>query len=300
MLLDAGGHRLHLETFGRGAPTVVFDAGPSDGAARWGAVPALVAAFARVCVDDRAGLGRSEVGPLPRTSGRIVAELHAALARAGVAPPYVLVGHSFGGQNLRLYASRHPADVAGLVLVDASPPDLARRFAMILTPSAWARFLAGREQNHERWTAWRAMRSWRRPRPSRPCRWSCWRAASPRARKTPRPPGRSPRSRRCGRGCKGGRPTASPAACCGGPRAAGTTSGGTNRTWWSRRSGGWSTRRAPGVRNPPRPIGRRRIASGRHHARGVAGLAGVAIAEARWRRRRSRSADTAPGVRTPW
>ena len=126
MLIDADGHRLHLEIFGQGAPAVVFDAGLSDGAERWGAVPALVADFARVVVYDRAGLGRSEAGPLPRTSGRIVAELRVALAGAGVAPPYVLVGHSFGGQNMRLYASRHPADVAGLVLVDAQHPDLAR------------------------------------------------------------------------------------------------------------------------------------------------------------------------------
>lgn len=128
---------------------MVFDAGLSDAAERWGTVPALVAAFARVCVSDRAGLGRSESGPLPRTSGRIVEELHAALARAGVAPPYVLVGHSFGGQNMRLYASRHPADVVGLVLVDAQHPDLARRFAAILTPPEWAQFLAGYTANRE-------------------------------------------------------------------------------------------------------------------------------------------------------
>ncbi len=119
MLIDVGGHRLHLETFGQGAPTVVFDA------------------------------GLSEPGPLPRTSGRIVEELRRAPAGAGVAPPYVLVGHSFGGQNMRLCASRHPADVAGLVLVDAQHPDLARRFAAILTPGEWARFLAGYIANRE-------------------------------------------------------------------------------------------------------------------------------------------------------
>jgi len=75
--------------------------------------------------------------------------LHVALAGAGLAPPYVLVGHSFGGQNMRLYASRHPADVAGLVLVDAQHPDLARRFAAILTPPEWAQFFAGYTANRE-------------------------------------------------------------------------------------------------------------------------------------------------------
>lgn len=149
MLSDVGGHCLHLELFGRGAPAVVFDAGLSDAAERWGTVPARVADFARVVVYDRAGLGRSEAGPLPRTSGRIVAELRVALARAGIGPPYVLVGHSFGGQNMQLYARRHPEDVVGLVLVDASHPDLARRFATILTPPEWAHFLGGQERNHE-------------------------------------------------------------------------------------------------------------------------------------------------------
>lgn len=149
MLIDAGGHRLYLELFGRGAPTVIFDAGLSDAADRWYAVPALVAEFAQVCIYDRAGLGRSEAGPLPRTSARIVADLHAVLARAGIVPPYVLVDHSFGGQNVRLYASRYPEEVAGLVLVDAQHPDLARRFAAILTPAEWEQFRAGYSRNRE-------------------------------------------------------------------------------------------------------------------------------------------------------
>jgi pimeloyl-ACP methyl ester carboxylesterase len=77
--------------------------------------------FTGVLLYDRAGLGRSDPGPEPRTSARMVAELRALLREAGIDPPYVLVGHSLGGLNARLFACRHPDEVAGLVLVDATP-----------------------------------------------------------------------------------------------------------------------------------------------------------------------------------
>jgi len=128
--VDLGGYRLHLRCAGRGAPTVVFDAGLGDSGDAWSRVAPDVARFTRACVYDRAGLGRSDPGPQPRTSGRIVGELHALLARAGERAPFVLVGHSFGGLSARLYATRFPAEVAGLVLVEATHedfPDAANR-----------------------------------------------------------------------------------------------------------------------------------------------------------------------------
>jgi pimeloyl-ACP methyl ester carboxylesterase len=73
-----------------------------------------------VCSYDRAGSGWSELGPRPRTMHQIVYELQALLDKAGERPPYVLVGHSFGGALVRLYQSKYPADVAGAVLVDAA------------------------------------------------------------------------------------------------------------------------------------------------------------------------------------
>lgn len=84
----------------------------------WAAVQPEVARFARVCTYDRAGLGWSEPSPKPRTAGNTVAELHTLLGRAGVEPPYVLVGHSMGGGLVRLYAHEHPDQVVGLALVD--------------------------------------------------------------------------------------------------------------------------------------------------------------------------------------
>jgi pimeloyl-ACP methyl ester carboxylesterase len=81
----------------------------------------------RVCAYDRACYGWSEPGPRPRTSLRITDELHALLGRAGVFGPYVLVGHAFGGLDVRLYASRFPTQVAGVVLVDAPSDEAVRR-----------------------------------------------------------------------------------------------------------------------------------------------------------------------------
>jgi pimeloyl-ACP methyl ester carboxylesterase len=121
--IDVGGHRLRLYCSGEGEPVVVMDAGLGDSLEVWSELRPLVADFARVCVYDRAGLGGSDPGPLPRTSAVIVEDLRRLLARAGEPAPYVLVGHSFGGLNVLLFAGRHPEEVAGLVLVDATHED---------------------------------------------------------------------------------------------------------------------------------------------------------------------------------
>src|SRR5215207_2483255 len=93
---------------------------PGGGLLDWQTVQPKVATFARVCSYDRSGIGWSESGPTPRTSQRIVRELHALLSDAGEEAPYVLVGHSFGGANLQLYASEYPEEAAGMVLADSA------------------------------------------------------------------------------------------------------------------------------------------------------------------------------------
>jgi pimeloyl-ACP methyl ester carboxylesterase len=85
---------------------------------------AKMAAFTRVCWYDRAGVGWSDPPPTPRTGASITSDLHEALHRAGVLPPYVMVGGSVGGEYVLIYTGRHPADVAGLVLVDSATPDM--------------------------------------------------------------------------------------------------------------------------------------------------------------------------------
>ncbi len=120
---DIGGYRLYALQKGKVGPTVVFEAGMGDTHEVWQWIWPELVKSARVVLYDRAGLGRSDPGPLPRTSEQIVTELHALLATLETEGPYFLVGHSFGGLNVRLFANRYPDEVAGIVLVDATPLD---------------------------------------------------------------------------------------------------------------------------------------------------------------------------------
>ncbi len=120
-LVDVGGWHLQLYCTGEASssqPTVILEAGTGDFSVEWNLVQPKLAAFVRVCSYDRAGTGWSELGPHPRTMHQIVYELHVLLEKAGVRPPYVLVGHSYGGWLVRLYASKYRSDVAGMVLVE--------------------------------------------------------------------------------------------------------------------------------------------------------------------------------------
>ena len=123
-LVDVNGFRLNLYCMGSGSPTVVFDSGFEDWAPAWSTVQQQIAKWTRACSYDRAGAGFSDPGPMPRTSARIAGELHTALHRARIAGPYILVGHAFGGDNVRTFADRYMREVVGLVLVDADATDL--------------------------------------------------------------------------------------------------------------------------------------------------------------------------------
>jgi pimeloyl-ACP methyl ester carboxylesterase len=124
--VDAGGHRLHILCRGHGQPTVVMDSALGGFAFDWSLVQPEIAKFTRVCAYDRAGYAWSEPNPQApvRTSGQLAHELHTLLETAGISPPYVLVGHSFGGWTVRLFADRFPGEVLGMVLVDAAPEDI--------------------------------------------------------------------------------------------------------------------------------------------------------------------------------
>jgi pimeloyl-ACP methyl ester carboxylesterase len=128
-LVDVGGLKMHIHCTGEGSPTVILDSGLGDSYVSWRRVQPDIAKFTRVCSYDRAGLGYSDPSSRPRTSRVIAEELHALLKSAGVAPPYVLVGHSMGGYNVRVYASLYRTEAAGMVLVDASHPDQENRFS---------------------------------------------------------------------------------------------------------------------------------------------------------------------------
>ncbi|MFC5650403.1 alpha/beta fold hydrolase [Paenibacillus solisilvae] len=128
--VELDGFKLFTKSFGvnRGYPTVVMDSGYGDYSKAWKAVIPDIASITKVFVYDRAGLGRSEKSPNPRTSKEIINELKHLLLKSNITPPYILVGHSFGGVNVRLYASEFPNDVVGVLLVDATPEEYRERF----------------------------------------------------------------------------------------------------------------------------------------------------------------------------
>ncbi len=158
-LVDIGGRSLYLECRGSGGPTVILEAGAGNDLKVWdavslppgttgGAVLPEVAMFTRVCAYDRPGTflgpglpGRSDAVPMPRTAGEIVTDLHALLAEADIPGPYVMVGHSFGGLVVRLYASTYPDDVVGLVLVDAAHEAYYAAAEQLMTPAQWDMFV---------------------------------------------------------------------------------------------------------------------------------------------------------------
>jgi len=121
--VDVGGRTLNLYCSGEGSPTVILETGGNSPGYAWMPIQTKLATFTRACWYDRAGVGWSDPPQGPRTSTSVVSDLHEILSRAGVAPPYVLVGASIGGEYARVYTSHYPQDVAGLVFVDSAHPD---------------------------------------------------------------------------------------------------------------------------------------------------------------------------------
>lgn len=130
-LIDVGGYRLHYCVAGSNKPTVILDAGLGDWSLSLLDLQQRVAAFARVVIYDRAGYGWSEPGRQPRTSQQLADELYALLCNAELPAPYLLVGHSLAGWHLRLFAYQHPDLVAGMLWIDATPPDFHPRLEQI-------------------------------------------------------------------------------------------------------------------------------------------------------------------------
>ena len=130
--VQAADVRLNIDCTGQNTPTIVLDTGWGLPAVSWIQVQPEVAKFARVCSYDRAGYGWSDRGPEPRTSSQIARELKALLTAAGEQGPYVLVGHSLGAFNARVFTHLYPGDVAGLVFVDGAHEDEEARINELL------------------------------------------------------------------------------------------------------------------------------------------------------------------------
>jgi pimeloyl-ACP methyl ester carboxylesterase len=127
-LYTVDGHQMHLACMGEGGPAVILQAGGVAESLWWYRIQNQLAAQTQVCAFDRPGLGWSEPVDGPRDALMINAELHALLDQAGIAPPYVMAGHSFGAVLTRIYAAQYSAEIAGIVLVDSQimlPHDFA-------------------------------------------------------------------------------------------------------------------------------------------------------------------------------
>jgi len=129
--LSIGPRCLYAEWSGAGTPVILLEAGGTGAGSwngAWGPIWNELAGLSRVCRSDRANTGRSDKAAEPRTCQDMVPDLRLMLSAAGFAPPYLLVGHSFGGLVMQLYARRHPDEIAGLVLIDSVHPDQVERF----------------------------------------------------------------------------------------------------------------------------------------------------------------------------
>ena len=132
--VDIGGRSLNLDCAGSGSPAVILESGGGGyGGYGWWKVQDKVAQFTTVCWYDRAGEGWSDPSPTARSSATIVHDLQELLQGAPVAGPYVLVGHSIGGEYVRIFTAKFPSEVAGVVLVDSSHP-YQREPPMMLSP----------------------------------------------------------------------------------------------------------------------------------------------------------------------
>ncbi|MFZ5883193.1 MAG: alpha/beta fold hydrolase [Chloroflexota bacterium] len=134
--IDVGGYRLYLDCKGEGSPAVILEAGLEGDATTWKDVHPQGAQFTRVCRYDRAGLAHSDYGPTPRDAERTAQDLHTLLTLANIPPPYILVGHSFGGLLIRRYQHDFPEEVTGMIFVDAVHEDWWEQALALLPPAS--------------------------------------------------------------------------------------------------------------------------------------------------------------------
>jgi pimeloyl-ACP methyl ester carboxylesterase len=128
-LCDVGGYRMHIQCQGSGDPAAILDSGLLGNSLLWVNTLPAISQHTRACAFDRPGYAWSDPAPadVPRTSQNIISELRTTLLQANIRPPYILLGHSFGAINMLVYAYTCPQEVAGLVLVDPSHPEMFER-----------------------------------------------------------------------------------------------------------------------------------------------------------------------------
>lgn len=112
------GRRLNMVCMGKGTPVAIGLPGLSEWSIGWTGLQGALSKTTRTCLIDRAGYGFSDPGPMPRDAAANASDLYEALKASHMRGPFVLVGHSLGGLELRLFAYRHPEMVSGMLLID--------------------------------------------------------------------------------------------------------------------------------------------------------------------------------------
>jgi len=142
-ILVVDGQNFHIETLGDSGPTIVFEAGLGNDTSTWKSVAGPIAAFARVVLYDRPGLGQSV--PMIKTGSAVTADqvasnLRKLLAAAGIGPPYIMVGHSLGGLYVQMFAKTYPREVSGVALLESASPEAPSELKTraVLTPGSAA------------------------------------------------------------------------------------------------------------------------------------------------------------------
>lgn len=131
-MYNLGGYDLQMYCTGKGSPAVIIDTGLGSSSMEWLGIQHTIGKNTRTCTYDRAGYGWSDEGPGPRDAALLASELHELLGKAAVEPPYVMVGHSFGGYVVQYFAETHTDAVAGMVLVESSHPQQVTRLKALL------------------------------------------------------------------------------------------------------------------------------------------------------------------------
>lgn len=119
---NLGALNLYIECYGKGTPSIIVNSGfggaGSDGG--WEDVIKVISSKNQICFYDRANLGKSDKFKDNYDLNTIVEQLHKLLYVADIAPPYLMVGHSYGSYPIKLFNHLYPDEVAGILLVDPS------------------------------------------------------------------------------------------------------------------------------------------------------------------------------------
>ena len=121
--VDIGGYKLHMYCLGAGSPTVILDSANMGTVSNWAWIQPEIGKATRVCAYDRADSGWSDLSPQPNDTRQNAEALHILLNNADISGPYILVGHSFGGLYVRMFAEMYPDEIAGMVFIEGTLPD---------------------------------------------------------------------------------------------------------------------------------------------------------------------------------